>query len=120
MVVETLGHQLERQRVLLTGGFLDFGSLVLEPDFDLILVQLKLARKILAPFLRQVSVLGELVLQTRQLFGGEGRPRTLLFRLPVLLRPYPTRSRTYIRHTFSVVLADYWMGKGVEGPLSFE
>lgn len=64
MVVETLSHQLQRQWILLSGGFLDFGSLVLEPDFNLVLVELQLVGQLLATLLVQVAVLGEFVFQT--------------------------------------------------------
>ena len=57
VVVEALGHQLQRQRVLLARGLFDLGPLVLEPDLDLILVQVQLARQVLAALLRQVAIL---------------------------------------------------------------
>ena len=85
MVVQSLGHELQRQRILLTGGLLDLGALVLEPDLDLVLVQVQLAGQILAPLLRQVAVLGELGLEPGQLVGREGRARPLLLRFAVLL-----------------------------------
>jgi hypothetical protein len=39
----------------------------LEPDFDLILVQLQFVGQLLAAFLVQIAILGEFVLQTRKL-----------------------------------------------------
>ena len=51
VVVQTLSHQLESQRVLLSGRFLDFGSFVLEPDFDLIFMQLKFVGQFLTALL---------------------------------------------------------------------
>ena len=38
VIVETLGHELKGQRVLLSRGLFNLCSLVLEPNFDLILV----------------------------------------------------------------------------------
>lgn len=60
VIVKTLSHKLQCQRVLLSGGLFDLGPFILEPNFDLILVQLQLARQILAALLRQVAVLREL------------------------------------------------------------
>jgi len=54
MVVESLSHQLQRQLVPHAARLLHLGALVLEPDFDLRLVELQLAGERLAPFLRQV------------------------------------------------------------------
>lgn len=93
VVVQALGHELQGERVLLAGGLLDLGALVLEPDLDLVLVQLQLVRQLLAPLLVQVAILGELALEARQLLGRERRPRSLLVRLAILLRP--PQSRTY-------------------------
>ncbi|KAK4018815.1 hypothetical protein OUZ56_000855 [Daphnia magna] len=64
MVVESLSHQLQCQRILLSGCFLDFGSFVLEPDFDLVFVQLQLIGKLLATLLVQVTILRKLVFKT--------------------------------------------------------
>lgn len=62
MIVQTLGHQLEGEWVLLAGRFLDFGALVLEPDLDLCLVQPQLRTQLLATALGKVPILGKLVL----------------------------------------------------------
>jgi len=78
VIVEALGHQLEGQRVLVPGGFLDFSAFILEPDLDLILVQLELVGQVLAPLLVQVAVLAKFAFETGQLLRGEGRPRALL------------------------------------------
>ena len=56
----------------------DFSPLVLEPDFDLILVELQLARQILAPLLGQIAILAKFRFETGQLIGSEGRAWTLL------------------------------------------
>lgn len=64
VIVETLSHELERQGILLAGGFLDFGPLVLEPDLDLVLVQLQFVGQLLASLLVQVTILRELVFET--------------------------------------------------------
>lgn len=64
MIVKTLSHELQSQRILLPGGLLNFGSFVLEPDLDLIFVQLQLVGQLLATFLVQVTILGEFVFQT--------------------------------------------------------
>lgn len=42
MVVQSLGHKVQRQAILDTRGFLDLSTLVLEPDLDLGLVQAEL------------------------------------------------------------------------------
>lgn len=49
MIIQPLRHQLQRERVLLAGGLLDFGPFVLEPDFDLGLVQTELGAQLLPP-----------------------------------------------------------------------
>lgn len=51
MVVKTLSHELQCQGILLPGGLLNFGSFVLEPDFDLVFVQLQLVGQLLATLL---------------------------------------------------------------------
>ena len=66
VVVEALGHQLQRQRVLLAVGLFDLGALVLEPDLDLVLVQAELARQILAALLVQVAVLLKISAETKE------------------------------------------------------
>ena len=78
MVVEALGHQLDGERIFLAAGLLDLGALVLEPDFDLLLVEAELLGELLPARLREVSVLGELALEPGELFPAEGCPRPLL------------------------------------------
>ena len=98
MIVKALSHELQRQRVLVPGGFLDLGPLVLEPNLNLVLVQLQFVGQVLAALLVQVAVLVELALESRQLLGRERSPRPLLLgaaRLgpgrPLLLHPATTR-----------------------------
>lgn len=78
MVVQSLGHEVQGQCVLVAGGFLDLGTLVLEPDLDLRLVQAELLRERLAPLLRDVAIRLELALESLQLLGREGRARPLV------------------------------------------
>lgn len=80
MIVEALRHQLEGKRILLPARLLYLRPLVLEPDLDLRLVQAQIPRELLPPSLRQVSILGELPLQPRQLLAAERRSGTLLLR----------------------------------------
>lgn len=56
VVVQSLLHEMLSQTVCVAGGFLDFGPFVLEPDFDLRLVEAEVARQALPPLLRQVAV----------------------------------------------------------------
>jgi len=63
VVVESLSHQLQRQLIAHAAGLLHLGSLVLEPDLDLRLVQLQLGGQRLATFLRQVLAVVELALE---------------------------------------------------------
>lgn len=78
MVIQALGHQVQRQRVLNSRSLLDFGPLVLEPDFDLRLIKAQLVGQALPPLLRQVPVRLELRLQALQLLGREGGARPLV------------------------------------------
>ena len=78
MIVQTLGIEHLSQFSLVPHGFFQFCSLVLEPDLDLILVQLELVGQVLAPLLVQVAVLAKFAFETGQLLRGEGRPRALL------------------------------------------
>lgn len=63
VIVQTLGHQLEGERVLLRRALLDLGPLVLEPDLDLRLVQPQLGTERLPPLFRQIAIFVELILQ---------------------------------------------------------
>jgi hypothetical protein len=44
VVVQALRHEVHRQRVLVACGLLDLGTLILEPDLDLRLVEAELLR----------------------------------------------------------------------------
>lgn len=85
VVVQSLGHEVQRQAVLDAGGFLDLGTLVLEPDLDLGLVQAELLGQGLSPLLRDVAVCLELRLESLQLLRRERRPRPLVFLLVLFL-----------------------------------
>ena len=67
MVVETLRHQLERQRVRPAARLLQLGALVLEPDLDLRLVQLELGSEAPPTLLGQVRAGVELAPEPVQL-----------------------------------------------------
>lgn len=62
MIVQSLGHQLQSQWIFVASGLFDFGTFVLEPDFDLGLVQSQLTAELLASPFSKVSVFGKLVL----------------------------------------------------------
>lgn len=60
VVVQALRHEMQRQRVFIPGGFLDFGPFVLKPDFDLRLVKAEVQGEALPALLGQVPVVLEL------------------------------------------------------------
>jgi hypothetical protein len=62
MIVESLSHQLKGQRVFLAGGFFDFSTFVLEPNFDLGFVEAQLGAELLPSFFGEVTVFVEFVL----------------------------------------------------------
>ena len=62
MVIESLSHQHLGQFALLAGAFLDLGALVLEPDLDLVFVQVQLESKVLSSFFGEVPVVLKLSL----------------------------------------------------------
>ena len=64
MVVKSLGHEHLSQFTFLSRAFLDFGPLVLEPDFDLVLIQAQFGGQISSPLLSQISVIFEFFLQS--------------------------------------------------------
>lgn len=66
MIVESLRHQLQCQRILCATGLFQLGPLVLEPDLDLRLIQAQFAAELLATLLGQVAILVELVLRERE------------------------------------------------------
>lgn len=81
MIVESLRHQLQRQLVSNTGRFLHLGTLVLEPDLDLGLVESQFAGEGLTAVFRQVLAVIELSFESVQLAGSERSPRPLLVRV---------------------------------------
>ena len=90
MVVQSLGHEVQRQAVLDACGFLDLGALVLEPDLDLRLVEAELLGQSLPPLFRDVAVRLELRLESLQLLGRERCPRPLVLLLVLLLLQLPS------------------------------
>ena len=81
MIVETLGLQHLGQLPPPSLRLLELGSLVLEPDLDLILVKAELPREVTSPLLGQVSVGLELLPQFVELLRAEGSPGSLLVRV---------------------------------------
>lgn len=73
MIVESLRHQLQCQRILGATGLFQLGPLVLEPDLDLRLIQAQFAAQLLATLLGQVAILVELVLEERDKGERGGR-----------------------------------------------
>ena len=78
MIVDALLGEGHCQGSLLVAILLDLGSLVLEPDLELRLLQAELRAEVLPPLLGQVLVGKELPLQPLDLLRVEGRPRLLL------------------------------------------
>lgn len=78
MIVQALRHQLQRQRVFVSRRLLDFGALILEPNFYLRLIETQLAAELLASTFSQVAVLGKLVLEPSQLWAAKGGARSLV------------------------------------------
>ena len=78
MVVQSLSHQLQCQLIAHAARLLHLSAFVLEPDFDLRLVELQLVGQRLATFLRQVFAVVKLALKPIQLCGSECRSRSLL------------------------------------------
>lgn len=89
MVIQALCHQLERQAVLISAGFLDFRAFILEPDFNLWLVQFELVREDLSPLLGDVSAVLKLSLQSLKLLGCERRSGSLVLTRVFLLFQFP-------------------------------
>lgn len=82
MIVESLRHQLQCQRILGATGLFQLGPLVLEPDLDLRLIQAQFAAELLATLLGQVAILVELVLAERERERGKrGRGERVLHSL---------------------------------------
>ena len=78
MIVDALLGEGHCQGSLLVAILLDLGSLVLEPDLELRLLQAELRAEVLPPLLGQVLVGKELPLQPLDLLRVEGCPRLLL------------------------------------------
>ena len=68
MIVQTLGIEHLGQFSLVPRRLLQFCSLVLEPDLDLILIEPEFPTEVFPPLLCQISVGLELVSQLLQLF----------------------------------------------------
>jgi len=66
VVVQSLRHQLQRQRILGAARLFQLGPFVLEPDLDLRLVQSQFPAQLLASLLRQIAILVELVLWAKK------------------------------------------------------
>lgn len=89
VVVKSLGHELQRQPILVAGGLFNLGPFILEPDFDLGLVQVEFLGQRLPPLLRYVPVGLELGFQSLQLLGRERRPGPLVLLAALLLFQFP-------------------------------
>jgi len=80
VVVQSLRHEFERQRVRHSARLLQLGALVLEPDFDLRLVEDELRGEPLSALLGQVAAGVELAPENAQLVAVERRSRPLVVR----------------------------------------
>ena len=78
VIVKSLSLQHLSQLPFLSCGLLQLGSLVLEPDLQLVLAQSQLSTEILPSLLCQVPVGCELLPQSLQLLRGESRPRSFV------------------------------------------
>lgn len=89
MVVKSLRHELQGQAVLEAAGLFYLGPLILEPDFNLGLVQVEFLGQRLSPLLRYVPVGLELCFQSLQLLGRERCPGPLVLLRALLLLQFP-------------------------------
>jgi len=89
VVVKSLSHELKGQAVFVAGGLFNLGPLILEPDFDLGLVQVEFLGQRLSPLLRYVPVSLELGFQSLQLLGRERCPGALVLFAVLLLFQFP-------------------------------
>lgn len=89
MVVKSLSHELQGQAVLVTAGLFNLGPLILEPDFNLGLVQVEFLGQRLSPLLRYVAVGLELGFESLQLLGRERRPGPLVLLAALFLLQFP-------------------------------
>ena len=80
MVVESLSHQLQCQWIRCSAGFLQLGTLVLKPDFDLRLVKSEFGCQPLTTLFGEVSAGVKLSSQHGQLVAVESRPRSFVVR----------------------------------------
>ena len=80
VIVQSLSLQHLGQLSLLSSRLLQLGSLVLEPDLELVLTEPQLSTEILPSLLGQVSVGSELLPQPLQLLRGEGSPGSFVVR----------------------------------------
>jgi len=80
VIVQSLSLQHLGQLSLLSSRLLQLGSLVLEPDLELVLTESELSTEILPPLLCQVSVGCELMSKPLELVRCEGCPRSLVVR----------------------------------------
>lgn len=89
MVVKSLSHELQGQAVLVAGGLFYLGPLILEPDFNLRLVQVEFLGQRLSALLRYVPVGLKLGFQSLQLLGRERCPGPLVLFAVLLLLQFP-------------------------------
>ena len=86
MIVDALLSKSCCQGSLLLAVLLDLGSLVLEPDLQLVLIQSKLRTQVPPPLLGQILVGKKLLLKSLKLLGVEGCSWFLLSAAGVSLR----------------------------------
>ena len=86
MIVESLRLQHLGQFPLLPRTLLQLGSLVLEPDLQLVLIQSKLRTQVPPPLFSQILVGKKLLLKSLKLLGVEGCSWFLLSAAGVSLR----------------------------------
>lgn len=89
VVVKSLRHELQGQAVLVAAGLFNLGPLILEPDFNLGLVQVEFLGQRLSPLLRYVPVGLEFGFQSLQLLGRERCPGPLVLLAALLLFQFP-------------------------------
>jgi len=94
VIVKSLGHQFKCQWVRHAARFLQLGSLILEPDFDLRLVKAEFGSKPLTTFFGEVAAGVELSPEHGQLVPVERCPRPLVVRHSAVRRGHAARRRT--------------------------
>jgi len=99
VIVQSLCHQLHSKRIRHTARFLQLGTLVLEPDFDLRLVKTELCGEPLSTFFGEVATGVELSPQHGQLVSVERRPRSLVVWTAAAVDRRLAAGRRTIRHT---------------------